>query len=73
MSLLMSEPPRCARPNSASRAATTTTTRMVDTATRLHAWSIPIPRCVHGTPFEQHCEQCNVVASFDAVVGPASS
>jgi hypothetical protein len=46
---------------------------MVDTATRLHAWSIPIPRCVHGTPFEQHCEQCNVVASFDAVAGPASS
>ncbi len=71
MSLLMTEPPRCARPNSVSRAANTA--RMVDMATRLHAWSIPLPRCVHGTPFEQHCEQCNVVASFDAVAGPASS
>jgi hypothetical protein len=70
MSLLISEPPRCARPVSGSRVAVTT--RMVDTATRLHAWSIPLPCCVHGMPFEQHCEQCNAVAPLDTV-GPASS
>jgi len=60
MSLLMSEPPKYAAPIEMSRVVVTT--RMVDTATRLHAWSIPLPCCVHAVPFEQHCEQCNAVA-----------
>jgi len=59
MSLLMTEPPKCVAPIKGSRVVVTT--RMVDTATRLHAWSIPIPCCVHGMPFEQHCEQCSAV------------
>jgi len=58
MSLLMNEPPKCAAPTKLPRVATPT--RMVDTATRLHAWSIPIPCCIHGMPFDRHCEQCDV-------------
>ncbi|MGZ4360479.1 MAG: hypothetical protein ACXVZW_11950 [Gaiellaceae bacterium] len=33
--------------------------RMVDSATRLHAWSLPAPRCVHGLPLERSCDQCD--------------
>jgi hypothetical protein len=60
MSLLMTEPLKSAAPIKGTRTAETA--RMVDTATRLHAWSIPLPLCVHGTPFEQHCEQCSAAA-----------
>jgi hypothetical protein len=60
MSLLMTESPKYAAPIEMPRVAATT--RMVDTATRLHAWSIPLPCCVHEVPFEQHCEHCSVVA-----------
>ena len=63
MSLLMSEPPKFAAP--IERPRVTVTTRMVDTATLLHAWSIPIPCCVHEMPFEQHCEQCNAASPLD--------
>ena len=69
MSLLMSELPEFAGPLSRVRAASTT--RQVDTATRLHAWSIPLPRCIHGLPFDQHCEQCEVVAPLQTAARPA--
>ena len=62
MSLLIPEPPKYTAPIVRSKVAVTA--RMVDTATRLHAWSIPIPCCVHGKPFEQHCDKCNAAASL---------
>jgi hypothetical protein len=69
MSLLMTEPQKYAAPIRGTRPADTA--RMVDTATRLHAWSIPLPCCVHGTPFEQHCEQCSAAAPLDVAVAHA--
>jgi len=70
MSLLITEPPqKYAAPIRGTQPADTA--RMVDTATRLHAWSIPLPCCVHGTPFEQHCEQCSAAASLDVAVAHA--
>ncbi len=69
MSLLMTEPQKYAAPIRETRLADTA--RMVDTATRLHAWSIPLPCCVHGTPFEQHCEQCSAAAPLDVAVAHA--
>jgi hypothetical protein len=39
--------------------------RLVDTATRLHAWSIPVPCCIHGSPLDQRCEGCDGVAPLD--------
>ncbi len=33
--------------------------RLVDSATRLHAWSLPAPRCVHGLLLEQSCPECD--------------
>jgi hypothetical protein len=33
--------------------------RLVDSATRLHAWSLPAPRCVHGLPLERSCRECD--------------
>jgi hypothetical protein len=33
--------------------------RLVDSATRLHAWSLPAPRCVHGLLLEQSCSECD--------------
>jgi hypothetical protein len=70
MSLLMSEPHDIAASDSGAR--TTAATRQVDTANRLHAWSIPLPRCVHGLPFDQYCEQCDVIAPLERAAGPAS-
>jgi len=70
MSLLITEPPqKYAAPIRGTRPADTA--RMVDMATRLHAWSIPLPCCMHGTPFEQHCEQCSAAASLDVAVAHA--
>jgi hypothetical protein len=69
MSLLMSELPEFTGPHSGVRAAVTT--RQVDTATRLHAWSIPLPRCIHGIPFDQHCAECEVVAPLGITARPA--
>jgi len=39
--------------------------RVVDTATRLHAWSIPTPCCVHGSPLDRRCNGCDEVAPLD--------
>jgi hypothetical protein len=39
--------------------------RLVDTATRLHAWSIPTPCCVHGLPLDLRCDGCDEVAPLD--------
>jgi hypothetical protein len=69
MSLLMSEFPELVGPPRRVQAATTT--RQVDTATRLHAWSIPMPRCIHGLLFDQHCEQCEIVAPLETAARPA--
>ncbi len=33
--------------------------RLVDSATRLHTWSLPAPRCVHGLLLEQSCPECD--------------
>jgi hypothetical protein len=33
--------------------------RLVDSATRLHAWSIPLPRCVHGIRLDETCNGCD--------------
>ena len=69
MSLLMSELPEFAGPLSGVRVAVAT--RQVDTATRLHAWSIPLPRCIHGLLFDQRCEQCEAVAPLETAARPA--
>jgi hypothetical protein len=42
--------------------------RLVDSATRLHAWSLPAPRCVHGLLLEQYCDQCDDSADENLVV-----
>lgn len=39
--------------------------RLVDAATRLHAWSIPLPRCIHGNQLDQRCDGCDEVAPLD--------
>jgi hypothetical protein len=59
MSLLVSEPLELARRDSESRV--TTPLRLVDAATRLHAWSIPLPRCTHGLLLDQRCDECDAV------------
>jgi hypothetical protein len=42
-----------------------TASRLVDAATRLHAWSIPMPLCMHGLPLDQHCDECDAAAPLD--------
>ena len=39
--------------------------RLVDSATRLHAWSIPEPCCIHGNPLDLRCDGCDDLAPFD--------
>jgi hypothetical protein len=65
MSLLADELPELelADPYSVSHAVIAL--RLVDTATRLHAWSIPLPRCIHGNQLDQRCEGCDEVAPLD--------
>jgi hypothetical protein len=60
MSLLASELRQLEVPYSGAQAVISN--RLVDTATRLHAWSIPIPLCVHGLPLDRRCDGCNDVA-----------
>ena len=33
--------------------------RYVDTAVRLHHWSIPTPRCIHDVRLGQGCPSCD--------------
>ena len=63
MSLLVSELPEIADPYSASHVVIAL--RLVDAATRLHAWSIPVPCCIHGNPLDLRCEGCDEVAPLD--------
>ncbi|MGD0274341.1 MAG: hypothetical protein ABSB96_11515 [Gaiellaceae bacterium] len=63
MSLLVSELPEVADPYSVSQAVIAL--RLVDAATRLHAWSIPMPCCIHGNPLDQRCDGCDDAAPLD--------
>jgi hypothetical protein len=63
MSLLVSELPEIEDPFSGHQAVISN--RLVDAATRLHAWSIPMPRCIHGLLLDQQCDGCNDVAPLD--------
>jgi hypothetical protein len=63
MSLLVSELPEVADPYSVSQVVIAL--RLVDAATRLHAWSIPIPCCIHGNPLDQRCDGCDDDAPLD--------
>jgi hypothetical protein len=63
MSLLVDELPELAEYDSVDEAVIAL--RLVDTATRLHAWSIPVPCCIHGLPLEQRCDGCDGVAPLD--------
>jgi hypothetical protein len=56
MSVLVNESPECV--DSLSISQDVIEQRVVDTATRLHAWSIPSPCCIHGLPLEYYCEGC---------------
>ena len=33
--------------------------RYVDTAVRLHSWSIPAPRCIHDVQLGDSCDACD--------------
>ncbi len=59
MSVLISEPPRVAEPVPGIDVAAAQ--RIVDVPTRLHAWSLPVPCCVHGSPLDRHCYGCDGV------------
>lgn len=65
MSLLVSERQELAGPYPMPDAVIAQ--RLVDTATRLHAWSIPLPCCIHGHPLDQRCDGCDHVAPVDQV------
>jgi hypothetical protein len=60
MSVLVSEPLLLADPLPVVEPSSAL--RIVDAATRLHAWSIPIPCCIHGSPLDRHCNGCDDVA-----------
>jgi hypothetical protein len=64
MSLLVSEPPQVTGFYSVQPVIAQ---RLVDAATRLHAWSIPLPRCVHGLPLDQQCDGCDEDAPLDPI------
>lgn len=57
MSVLVSEPPQAAKPLAGSEAATVQ--RIVDVPTRLHAWSLPLPCCIHGHSLDERCIVCD--------------
>ena len=64
MSLLVSELPDVTESYPVSQAVIAL--RLVDTATRLHAWSIPMPCCIHGNPLDQRCDGCDGIAPLDS-------
>jgi hypothetical protein len=33
--------------------------RNVDTAVRLHGWSLPTPRCIHDVLLHESCDACD--------------
>jgi hypothetical protein len=37
--------------------------RYVDTAVRLHHWSIPTPRCIHDVELGTSCDACDAELS----------
>jgi hypothetical protein len=37
--------------------------RFVDTAVRLHSWSIPTPRCIHDVQLGDCCDACDAELS----------
>lgn len=63
MSLLTSDLRQLEGPFSGYQAVISS--RLVDAATRLHAWSIPMPCCIHGLALDQHCDGCDDVAPLD--------
>jgi len=65
MSLLVSELPEAADPYSVPQVVIAL--RLVDAATRLHAWSIPMPCCIHGNLLDQRCDGCDDDAPFDPI------
>ncbi|MDX6517049.1 MAG: hypothetical protein QOH73_2715 [Gaiellaceae bacterium] len=39
--------------------------RYVDPAVRLHNWSLPCPRCIHGAQLGESCAACDAELADD--------